>query len=346
MHNKLRALALALILCRCAGPEPVPAVQMAPPGSRAPVGSVGVGTAPSAPEDSGVLGGGVSEGDGGEAVSGPLGVAMPGGLVDAVDGRSDEGVAPSMGQVTVLNVDGRAVTVYIPGLDPGTAVPVLFSLHGLSIPAIVMADVTGLPALADREGFVAVFPEGAGGTWNTGGATCGLGAFVSNSNDDVAFTQRILTEIEKLQAIDRTRVFMSGFSMGGYGTNHLVCQQPGLFRAGAAAAGGRTPAACQGPAPILLFHGTSDGTIAYDCALQARAAWAVNNGCSTEVDTVDVAGGNCEWSRGCSENGQVVLCTFEGMGHGWAGSVNPFALGGPQFESATELMWDFFETYL
>jgi polyhydroxybutyrate depolymerase len=216
----------------------------------------------------------------------------------------------------------------------------------LDIPAIVMADVTQLPALADKEGFVAVFPEGANGTWNTGGAACGLGAFVSNTNDDVAFTQHILDEVEKLQAIDRKHVFMSGFSMGGYGTNNLMCERPDLFRAGAAASGGRTPAPCQGPAPIMLFHGTSDGTIAYDCGVQARAAWALNNGCSTEVDKVQVKGGTCEWSRGCPANGQVVLCSFQGMGHGWAGSVDPFALGGPQFESATALMWGFFKKYL
>lgn len=59
-----------------------------------------------------------------------------------------------------------------------------------------------------------------------------------------------------------------------------------------------------------------------------------------------VMGGTCEWSRGCPANGQVVFCSFQGMGHGWAGSLNPFALGGTQFESATALMWSFFKTYL
>lgn len=256
--------------------------------------------------------------------------------------------APGPGAYRDLFVDGNAVSVYLPHFQEGESqAPVVLSLHGLSIPAIAMADITGLPAIADRDRFIAVFPAGVSGTWNTGGAVCGLGSFAGNAADDVTYVEHILDAVNQLHRIDRSRVFVSGFSMGGYSTNALACRKPSLFRGAAPAAGGYPTGVCApGPLPVMIFHGTGDGTISHQCGVEARAAWAVRNGCSTEVDSMPVMGGTCEWSRGCPANGQVVFCSFQGMGHGWAGSLNPFALGGLQFESATALMWSFFKTYL
>jgi poly(3-hydroxybutyrate) depolymerase len=178
-------------------------------------------------------------------------------------------------------------------------------------------------------------------------ASCGLGSFAGNTSDDYTYLQHVLEAVEKLQPVDRARVFVSGFSMGGYASNALACKHPEMFRAIAPASGGAPPGPCAGEVvPVMLFHGTNDGTIAHDCGVQARKAWAAHNGCSSEVDSVAVLGGTCEWSRGCPQGGQVVFCSYQGMGHGWAGSINPFALGGTQFESATTLMWSFFEDYL
>jgi polyhydroxybutyrate depolymerase len=267
---------------------------------------------------------------------------------DAMVAADSGPVVSGPGRSELLTVDGQPVTVYLPAFtDPTYAAPVVFSMHGLSIPSAQMADITGLPALADEKGFVAVFPEGVAGSWNTGGSSCGLGAFAGNTNDDYTYLQHILTAVEKLQPIDRERIFASGFSMGGYATNALACKHPEMFRAVAPASGGAPPGPCTGAAvPVMIFHGTSDGTIAHDCGVQAAKLWATHNGCSTEVDTVTVQGGTCQWHKGCPENGQVVFCSYPGMAHGWAGSTHPLALGGTQYESATALMWSFFEERL
>ena len=57
-----------------------------------------------------------------------------------------------------------------------------------------------------------------------------------------------------------------------------------------------------------------------------------------------VAGGACEASLGCPADGQVTLCTFDGMGRGWAGGS---AQGADllRFASASELVWDFFRRF-
>jgi polyhydroxybutyrate depolymerase len=303
---------------------------------------------PPSPIDAGATGGIGGSGGGLGGVGGQGGSGGDHDDRDAAIAGSDATTPIGMGEYQALTVDGLAVTVYLPALRPGAPpAPVVFSLHGLSIPSLLMPDITGLPAIADEAGFIGVFPEGTGGSWNTGGAACGLGSFVSSGADDVTYLLHILDAVEALRAIDRTRVFVSGFSMGGYGTNALGCTRPDLFRALAPAAGGMAIGPCAtGAIPVMIFHGTADGTIGYDCGVQARDAWVAHNGCSSQVDKVPVMGGTCKWNVGCPPHAQVVLCTFDGMGHGWAGSINPFAFGGLEFESATGLMWRFFEEYL
>lgn len=320
------------------------------------LGSAGVQGVPRAGDPGGAGAGGAPTAGDGDSVgmrgdAAAVGLLGDGGFVATDSGagvdvdENDAAVQVAPGAAQTLTIDGQPVTVHLPSFgDPTYAAPVVFSLHGLSVPSAAMADITGLPALADKEGFIAVFPEGVGGSWNTGGSACGLGSFAGNTADDYTYLQHILDAVEKLQPIDRERVFVSGFSMGGYASNALACNHPETFRAAAPASGGAPAGPCSAEIiPVMIFHGTNDGTIAHDCGVQARAAWVKHNGCSTEVDAVPVMGGTCEWSQGCPKGGQVVFCSYQGMGHGWAGSVNPFALGGTQFESATALMWDFFK---
>jgi poly(3-hydroxybutyrate) depolymerase len=350
--GSVRALSPCLALLLTAGCGPGQATTIAPDGGRA--GSSGDAAAAGPVDEGGVEVDATAPGDddGGPPADGLSGVdgapADDGGArtplaADASGDASD----PSRG-LQLITVDTLGVWIYLPqSMTASDKAPVIFSLHGLDIPAPAMADITGLPAVAEREHLVAIFPSGSGGTWNTGGATCGLGAFAGNSNDDGKYMDDILAAVEKVQAIDHARIFMSGFSMGGYATHNLACARPDLARAAAAASGGRTPQTCaMKPEPIIIFHGTSDGTIAYQCGVDARDAWALHNGCSTTVTTMTVMGGHCDYSQGCPSGGEVVLCSFQGMGHGWAGSNDPFALGGSQYESATSLMMMFFKAHM
>jgi poly(3-hydroxybutyrate) depolymerase len=80
------------------------------------------------------------------------------------------------------------------------------------------------------------------------------------------------------------------------------------------------------------------------CGTEARDRWVERNGCSAEVESIAVMGGHCEYSKGCPADGQVALCLFDGMDHGWAGgegAVSAF----PDYESASTLGWAFFEQY-
>jgi len=71
--------------------------------------------------------------------------------------------------------------------------------------------------LADREGFVAVYPAGTGVfrarllTWNAGGC-CGYAR--ERGVDDVGFVVNLLEAIAERAPVDATRVYATGLSNG------------------------------------------------------------------------------------------------------------------------------------
>jgi poly(3-hydroxybutyrate) depolymerase len=58
-----------------------------------------------------------------------------------------------------------------------------------------------------------------------------------------------------------------------------------------------------------------------------------------------VEGGSCAYYDDCPTDGQVALCTFNSMGHCWAGGNGSSIYACPAFEDATALEWAFFKQY-
>lgn len=63
--------------------------------------------------------------------------------------------------------------------------------------------------------------------------------------------------------VDRKRVYVTGQSMGGFGTFGAIGQRPDLFAAAAPVCGGYDPEKAKGFAalPIWIFHGAKDTTV-------------------------------------------------------------------------------------
>ena len=64
-------------------------------------------------------------------------------------------------------------------------------------------------------------------------------------------------------SVDTSRVYVTGISMGGYGTWDMACRRPGLFAAAMPICGGADEA--QAPkiskVPLWVFHGSKDGAV-------------------------------------------------------------------------------------
>ncbi len=74
---------------------------------------------------------------------------------------------------------------------------------------------------------------------------------------------KIIGDLAKHLPVDRNRIYLTGFSMGGYGTFHLLNQEPRLFAAGVPVAGGGNPAIASEikRIPIWVFHGAVDDAV-------------------------------------------------------------------------------------
>jgi polyhydroxybutyrate depolymerase len=244
----------------------------------------------------------------------------------------------------------RTFVHYAPAtLRPNEPAPVVIVAHGWLQSGQAMYDLAGYQEVADREGFVLLYPDGepaSVGPWNVGEGACPSTLLVlpTATGDDQAFLDAMLDFAEADQCIDRRHVFVTGFSMGGYFTNETGCLRPDVAAIGPHSGGSHDLSAC--PVvhrPVIVFHGQSDGLIPVACGMEARDRWVMHNGCRSEVERVEVMGGHCEYSTGCPTDGQVALCLFEGMDHGWAGGHG--AYGFPEYESASELGWAFFKKY-
>jgi predicted peptidase len=91
----------------------------------------------------------------------------------------------------------------------------------------------------------------------------------------------LLDEIEKKYSVDKSRIYLTGLSMGGYGTWSLAAKQPKRFAAIAPICGMGDPktAPLIKDIPMWVFHGDKDDAVPFA-------------GSKDMVDAVKAAGGN------------------------------------------------------
>lgn len=104
----------------------------------------------------------------------------------------------------------------------GKKIPLVLSLHGRNGSARWQATTSQWHAVAEKYGFIVVYPQGTGATWN---------GSMDTTNPDVSFMQSLISEVSARYAIDPTRVYMNGASMGSLMTNRMAVQFPLLFAA-------------------------------------------------------------------------------------------------------------------
>ncbi len=108
----------------------------------------------------------------------------------------------------------------------------------------------------------------------------------------------LLNEIEKKYKIDKKRVYVSGISMGGFGTWMMLQAEPKRFAAAAPICGGAKPEWAPDliDIPIWNFHGNKDGVV--PCKLSEMMVDAVRKaGGRKIIFTVYEGGGHDVWTR-------------------------------------------------
>jgi len=213
--------------------------------------------------------------------------------------------------------------------------PAVVHFHGAGASgAAVVGDSSLVEPLLAR-GYVVIAPTGltrpgrSGGSWSFGARP--------RLRDELAFVREVLTDAEARFHIDRSRVLLSGFSIGGSLVWYLACAAPGEFAAFAPVAGGfwePLPEACAGPVRLLHTHGWRDRTVPLEGRplrpglvqgdiFQGLQLWRRTNGCAgRRADSFATDGGfwRRDWAD-CAPGTALGLILHPG-GHevppGWA----------------------------
>jgi predicted peptidase len=147
------------------------------------------------------------------------------------------------------------------GFQPGQTYPLVLSLHG-GAPRRRFEDLVEpyLPGLAYGLGRLI-----SDDTQQP--HPCFVVAPWSNNrgwdNDNLRLVMDLLGALEKEFKIDATRIYVTGQSMGGWGTWSIITQHPERFAAAVPICGGGEPgdAARAKNIPIWAFHGTADHVV-------------------------------------------------------------------------------------
>lgn len=195
----------------------------------------------------------------------------------------------------------RQYLLYVPAIYDGSVpVPFILVLHGLGDNMNNFAGVD-FNDIADTANFIFVVPQAlvdtviTGSTaWNSG---AGVGGITLNPNvDDVGFLNAIIDTTSLYYNIDSTRLYATGFSMGGFMTNRLGCELNNRIAAIASVSGTIGNGITCSPTrvvPSCHFHGTLDQVVAYSNDFYGNDAealvafWQGHDGCAATPSSID-----------------------------------------------------------
>ncbi|MDO5128333.1 MAG: Ig-like domain-containing protein [Prevotellaceae bacterium] len=219
---------------------------------------------------------------------------------------------------TASALDKKTITVngatreylqYVPqGIEKNR--PLLISCHGSGQGPDFQADYMKIENVCDTARFITVFPKGNNLQWDISG------------NGDIDFILALIDKMHEEYKIDRGRVYLSGFSMGGMLTYHAMNKIADKIAAFAPISGypmGGMQFTSLRPIPIIHTHGTSDSVVPFDRVQSFIDGWVKRNNCPTTPEVTEKYRGADHITRyeyGPGDDGvKVVLMKLAGKDH-------------------------------
>ena len=297
--------------------------------------------------------------------------------------------------ITVEGVE-RTYVIHLPkGYDEKRHYPLVMLLHAANQDADDMARLTRFNQLADKDSVIAVYPNALHGRWNFGVHAVarptmrrgpygrrGPGRYPPGGGrgprerenrtspaDDIEFFNQLLDKIAIRDAVDKSRIYATGLSDGGFMTIKVGCSLADRIAA-IAPVGAAMPKTLvcvpARPIPVLMINGTSDPVVSYGgnsgrngrtptiSAEDTAKAWAKLNRCGEKPGHSKLErrkGGmetHIDTYEGCQQGAQVVLYSVKGAGNTWPGGEQYMVekeIGKTSMDfDANEVIWSFFVT--
>ena len=232
-----------------------------------------------------------------------------------------------------INVNGtnRTMNVYAPkNIEKNR--PLIIQMHGMNQDAPYQQNAAKWEPIADTARFVVVFPNGQNKAWDISG------------DKDLNFIKAIINEMHNKYGIDKNRVYVSGFSMGGMMSYHVANKMGDQIAAIAPVSGGGSPSSPKRAMPIMHTHGTTDDVVNYNSTVNTLKSWVSNQKCSSSSKVTKPypasrpgSAASLEVWSGCKDNVEVRLLTIAGKGH-W------YSMDEASVNTSVEI-WNFVKNY-
>lgn len=254
--------------------------------------------------------------------------------------------------------------------------PLVLNLHGGSGNMVNAQGFSMLNPVSDQNNFIVAWPQGygiapPGFSWADGRNTSADQAGV----DDIGFIDKLIDTLITRYNVDTNRIYICGFSNGGFMVQRLACQFPERFAAMASLGSSIDTVLYQNcnpskPIPMALFNGTADPSMPYgggpmqnpqvtpvvpvDTAVQF---WVAHNNCQTaspvfnfpDTFTTDNSTAELYNFTNCDCNADVRFYKLINGGHTWPGvyvASQASVLGNTNRDiNASVELWSFFNAH-
>ncbi|UUX50323.1 hypothetical protein NUH88_01235 [Nisaea acidiphila] len=234
------------------------------------------------------------------------------------------GGAEACGVETPCEIPAGSYYVKPPsGWDGQSPLPAVLYFHGYKQSGRTVLRMKALMRAADEAGILVVAPNGIEGQWGVRGAPSVL-------RDDIAFTRAVRVDVTSKWPIDRSRLWVSGFSLGGSMAWNVACLSGDDFSGFLPVSGAfwrPHPQNCpSGPINMLHVHGRGDKVVPIEGraigsrwrqgnVLEGFDFWRSHDRCEAdELQSTGDKGLHCREWRGCSGGKRLALCLYDG-GH-------------------------------
>lgn len=254
--------------------------------------------------------------------------------------------------------------------------PLVLNLHGGSGNMVNAQGFSMLNPVSDQNNFIVAWPQGygiapPGFSWADGRNTSADQAGV----DDIGFIDKLIDTLITRYNVDTNRIYICGFSNGGFMVQRLACQLPDRFAAMASLGSSMDTVLYQNcnpskPIPMAFFNGTADPAMPYgggpmqnpqvipvvpvDSTVQF---WVAHNNCQTaspvfnfpDTFTTDNSTAELYNFTNCDCNADVKFYKLINGGHTWPGvyvASQASVLGNTNRDiNASVELWNFFNAH-
>jgi poly(hydroxyalkanoate) depolymerase family esterase len=288
--------------------------------------------------------------------------------------------------------NSRNYKLFIPtGYQQGTALPLVVMLHGCTQDPDQFATGTQMNALAETEKFFVLYPEEPSSANANKCFNWFDTAHQSRGSGEPALIAGMVNTVKNSYTVDNNRVYVHGLSAGAAMSVIMGVTYPDVFAAVGVASGleykaatsmtggftamssggpnpdtqGTTAASAMGSykrtVPVIVFHGSSDYTVATINGNQVVQQWAQtddivsdgsdNNNIDNTADVTEtgqVSGGRSYTKYTYKDSAGtewLVKYIVDSMGHAWSGGSSSGSYTDPTGPNCTQISWNFFKAH-